>query len=127
MASIRSPLSEQQMQPLLNSTMSPSVETIRAPSMLTSPNSLTRTAVFSPRWLVRMWFTRVVLPLPRKPVMIVTGSFDGLELPSAAGWGVLMAAVPRRLQGQVMALVERVAGADGRLADRVAKGVGQGV
>lgn len=27
-----------------------------------------------PDWLVRMWFSRVVLPLPRKPVMMVTGN-----------------------------------------------------
>lgn len=49
------------------------LETINSLSMPISPNSLTKTAVLSPCWLVRIWLRRVVLPLPRKPVMIVTG------------------------------------------------------
>ena len=72
-ASSSSPLMEQQMQPLLSSTMSSPVAMIRSLSMPISPNSFTRTAVFTPCWLLRMWFSRVVLPAPRKPVRIVTG------------------------------------------------------
>ena len=45
----------------------------RAPSMPTSPNSLTSTAR---RWPLRSskWRSRVVLPAPRKPVTTVTGN-----------------------------------------------------
>ena len=38
-----------------------------------SPNSLTKTAVLTPCWLVKIWLSKVVLPLPKNPVMIVTG------------------------------------------------------
>src|SRR5579883_1145842 len=63
----------QQMQPLLNSTMSSPVVMMSSLSIPISPNSLTKTAVFKPCWLVSMWLSRVVLPLPKNPVMMVTG------------------------------------------------------
>jgi hypothetical protein len=69
-------LSEQQMQPFASSTMSSSRETMSSPSMPISPSSLTMTAVRNPCALVRMCFTSVVFPLPRKPVMTVTGRRD---------------------------------------------------
>ena len=47
-ASSSSPLMEQQMQPLLSSTMSSLVLTTNSLSMPISPNSFTRTAVFRP-------------------------------------------------------------------------------
>ena len=65
---------EQQMQPLLSSTMSSPVAMIRSLSIPISPNSFTSTAVFTPCWLLRMWLSSVVLPAPRKPVRMVTGS-----------------------------------------------------
>ena len=70
---------EQQMQPLLSSTMSSPVAMIRSLSMPISPNSLTSTAVLTPCWLLRMWLSKVVFPAPRKPVRIVTGRAVGLE------------------------------------------------
>ncbi len=66
----------QQMQPLLSSTMVSSLFSAaisRSLSMPISPNSFTSTAVLIPSWLAKMWLSRVVLPLPKKPVMIVTG------------------------------------------------------
>ncbi|MCY1233990.1 hypothetical protein D9M72_465570 [compost metagenome] len=44
-----------------------------SPSMPSSPNSLTTTAMRRPSALPRMWRSSVVLPLPRKPVTMVTG------------------------------------------------------
>ncbi|MCY1281449.1 hypothetical protein D9M70_302590 [compost metagenome] len=41
--------------------------------MPSSPNSLTITAMRRPPALSRMWRSSVVLPLPRKPVTMVTG------------------------------------------------------
>jgi hypothetical protein len=58
--------SEQQMQPLLSSTMWSPVATISSPSMPISPISLTMTAIFSPRWLARIWFKSVVFPAAEK-------------------------------------------------------------
>ncbi len=43
--------------------------------MPTSPNSFSMTAIRRPCSAVRMWFNRVVLPDPRKPVITVTGTF----------------------------------------------------
>ena len=74
-ASCNSPLIEQQMQPLLSSTIESLVATTSSLSMPTSPNSLTSTALRSPCWLLRMWLSRVVLPAPRKPVSSVTGTW----------------------------------------------------
>ena len=75
----RSPRTEQQMQPLSTSTISSSSVkwlflAMSASSIETSPNSFSTTAIFLPCVAVRMWFNKVVLPLPRKPVMIVTGT-----------------------------------------------------
>ena len=40
----------------------------KSSSMPTSPNSFSMTASFLPCCCVRMWFSNVVLPLPKKPV-----------------------------------------------------------
>src|ERR1700730_16177240 len=72
-ASRKSLLIEQQMQPFSNSTMLSAAEAIRSLSMPISLSSLTMTAVHKPCWLVRMCLIRLVLPLPRKPVITVTG------------------------------------------------------
>src|SRR5689334_23393554 len=61
------------MHPLLSSTMSSSIAMMSSPSIAISPISLTMTPILSPGWLARTWFTSVVLPLPRKPAIIVTG------------------------------------------------------
>eukprot|EP00968_Pinguiococcus_pyrenoidosus_P000279 scaffold14_cov279-Pinguiococcus_pyrenoidosus.AAC.2 len=45
--------------------------------MPTAPNSFSITAIRLPCIAVKMWFNRVVLPLPRKPVRTVTGILDG--------------------------------------------------
>ena len=42
-------------------------------SISTLPNSFSMTHTFCPVLLVRMWLMSVVLPAPRKPVMMVTG------------------------------------------------------
>src|SRR3984893_14577079 len=72
-ASRKSLLIEQQVQPFSNSTMLSAAEAIRSLSMPISLSSLTMTAVHKPCWLVRMCLIRLVLPLPRKPVITVTG------------------------------------------------------
>ena len=95
------------MQPLLSSTISSSAATISSPSIPISPISLTMTPILSPCWFARIWFSKVVLPLPRKPAMTVTGR----RAPSLMG-----------LTGG-----KGIAGADRRLADAFAEGVGQRV
>ena len=39
-----------------------------------SPNSFSMMAIFLPCVAVRMWLSSVVLPEPRKPVRMVTGT-----------------------------------------------------
>src|SRR6218665_4010413 len=56
-----------------------------SPSMPSSPNSLTITAMRRPCALSRMWRSSVVLPLPRKPVTMVAGIFC---MGSFSGWGM---------------------------------------
>mmetsp|Transcript_57622 Transcript_57622/g.137012 ORF Transcript_57622/g.137012 Transcript_57622/m.137012 type:complete len:226 (+) Transcript_57622:504-1181(+) len=74
---IRSPRTVQQMHPLFISTKFSSVvmepKSIRESSMPTSPNSFSMTAILFPCFSLRILFSRVVLPLPRKPVRTVTG------------------------------------------------------
>ena len=41
--------------------------------MFMSPNSFTKTATFKSLLLLRIWFNSVVFPLPKNPVMMVTG------------------------------------------------------
>mmetsp|Transcript_4334 Transcript_4334/g.9889 ORF Transcript_4334/g.9889 Transcript_4334/m.9889 type:complete len:218 (+) Transcript_4334:512-1165(+) len=77
---MRSPLTVQQMQPLFISTMFSSV--VNGPasrsssSMPTSPNSFSITAMRLPWFSLRILFSKVVLPLPRKPVITVTGTLS---------------------------------------------------
>src|SRR6516165_1055040 len=85
MASTKLLLIEQQMHPFSSSTISSSSATISSLSMPMSPNSLTMTAVRNPCWLVRICFTRVVFPLPRKPVTTVTGNRVSDEPVAKAG------------------------------------------
>mmetsp|Transcript_74137 Transcript_74137/g.194434 ORF Transcript_74137/g.194434 Transcript_74137/m.194434 type:complete len:340 (-) Transcript_74137:171-1190(-) len=89
---MRSPRTVQQMQPLFISMMFSSVTPVltpppslmmRASSMPTSPNSFSMMAIFLPWFTSRMWFSRVVLPAPRKPVMMVVGVLV-LSAPGAA-------------------------------------------
>jgi hypothetical protein len=47
---------------------------ISSASRLTSPMSLTMTAIFMPSALFKMRFSKVVFPAPRKPESTVTGS-----------------------------------------------------
>ena len=44
----------------------------------TSPNSFSMTAMRLPCFAVRMWFSSVVFPEPRKPVSTVTGTREGV-------------------------------------------------
>src|SRR5579871_4944436 len=74
---MRSPRTVQQMQPLFISKISSSVSTTRSLSMPTSPNSFSITAMRLPCRSVRMRFKRVVLPAPRYPVRMVTGTRGG--------------------------------------------------
>mmetsp|Transcript_19886 Transcript_19886/g.59330 ORF Transcript_19886/g.59330 Transcript_19886/m.59330 type:complete len:298 (-) Transcript_19886:1315-2208(-) len=79
--STRSWRTVQQMQPFIISMTSSSVSVLsfgfmRASSIPTSPNSFSITAIFLPCWAVKMWFSSVVLPEPRKPVKIVTGTLS---------------------------------------------------
>mmetsp|Transcript_37198 Transcript_37198/g.120417 ORF Transcript_37198/g.120417 Transcript_37198/m.120417 type:complete len:314 (+) Transcript_37198:647-1588(+) len=76
---MRSCRTVQQMQPFRTSTISSSDLNCEffwrsLSSMEMSPNSFSMTAIFLPWVAVRMWLSSVVLPLPRKPVNIVTGT-----------------------------------------------------
>mmetsp|Transcript_8396 Transcript_8396/g.19675 ORF Transcript_8396/g.19675 Transcript_8396/m.19675 type:complete len:362 (-) Transcript_8396:3-1088(-) len=87
---MRSPRTVQQMQPLFISTTFSSVvkdpASMSSSSIPTSPNSFSMTPMRLPWCSLRMRFSRVVLPLPRKPVMTVTGTlsdfFGSLAAPS---------------------------------------------
>mmetsp|Transcript_14795 Transcript_14795/g.40553 ORF Transcript_14795/g.40553 Transcript_14795/m.40553 type:complete len:240 (+) Transcript_14795:603-1322(+) len=76
---MRSSRTVQQTQPLFISMTFSSVRLFRPfkslSSMPTSPNSFSITPIRLPCCSCRMWFMSVVLPAPRKPVMIVTGVF----------------------------------------------------
>mmetsp|Transcript_5386 Transcript_5386/g.16066 ORF Transcript_5386/g.16066 Transcript_5386/m.16066 type:complete len:274 (-) Transcript_5386:21-842(-) len=78
----------QQMQPfIISKSSSPSTWFLmlfasKASSMPTSPNSFSMTAILFPCCFVRMWLSRVVFPLPRKPVRTVTGTFAIVSLGS---------------------------------------------
>lgn len=64
----------QQMQPLLICTICSVPSCTRMSlSMFSSPNSFSITAIFMPWCSFRMRLSSVVLPLPRKPVRMVTG------------------------------------------------------
>ena len=122
MLSTRSLLVEQQMQPLVSSIMPSSAVMIRSLSMPISPSSFTSTAARTPARFDRMWLTRVVLPLPRKPVTSVTGRrLGGRARRGRRRWRSASCGRRRR------AAVEQVAGADRRLADPLAVGVGERV
>mmetsp|Transcript_22019 Transcript_22019/g.49678 ORF Transcript_22019/g.49678 Transcript_22019/m.49678 type:complete len:381 (+) Transcript_22019:595-1737(+) len=76
---MRSCRTVQQMQPFIISMISSSACILvfferRASSMPISPNSFSMTAIFFPCVAVRIWFSNVVFPLPRKPVSTVTGT-----------------------------------------------------
>mmetsp|Transcript_66250 Transcript_66250/g.132929 ORF Transcript_66250/g.132929 Transcript_66250/m.132929 type:complete len:234 (+) Transcript_66250:540-1241(+) len=77
---MRSPLTVQQMQPLFISTMFSAVvmgpASSNSSSIPTSPNSFSITAMRLPWCSLRIRFSRVVLPLPRKPVITVTGTLS---------------------------------------------------
>ena len=84
----RSPRTVQQMQPLFISKISSWLSYFRplfwrtsSSSIPTSPNSFSMIASFLPWFSLRMRFSRVVLPEPRKPVMSVT---ESLPTPSEA-------------------------------------------
>ena len=71
---IRSPRTVQQMQPLFISTICSSLFSMISLSTPTSPNSFSITAIFLPWSSLRMRLSSVVLPAPRKPVRMVTGT-----------------------------------------------------
>src|SRR5207302_6617907 len=73
---IRSPRTVQQMQPLFISTICSSACSMIALSIPTSPNSFSIPAMRWPWSSLRMRLSSVVLPLPRKPVRIVTGTMS---------------------------------------------------
>src|SRR5438552_2636408 len=64
----------QQVQPLFILTISSSPFSMRSLSTPTSPNSFSITAMRWPWSSLRMRLSSVVLPLPRKPVRMVTGT-----------------------------------------------------
>mmetsp|Transcript_84192 Transcript_84192/g.186857 ORF Transcript_84192/g.186857 Transcript_84192/m.186857 type:complete len:319 (-) Transcript_84192:59-1015(-) len=74
---MRSPRTVQQMHPLFISITFSSVALrfvlSKASSMPTSPNSFSMIAIRLPCSSSRMWLSSVVLPAPRKPVMMVVG------------------------------------------------------
>src|SRR5262249_30204657 len=130
-ASRKSLLIEQQMQPFSNSTMLSAAEAIRSLSMPISLRSLTMTAARKPCWFVRMCLISVVLPLPRKPAITVTGKRASDE---HSGGDLLMTQSARSSDVDSVAClrrttcgVEGVRRADCGLAHCVAKGIGKRV
>ena len=100
-ATTRSPRTVQQMHPFITSITSSSAFSDRIRSSTpTSPNSFSMMAKRRP-WSgsSRMWLSSVVLPLPRKPVKIVTGIFRAIARSGA--------------EADVWAARARVAGEDG--------------
>src|SRR5262249_16750656 len=71
---IRSPRTVQQMQPLFISTICSSPVSMISLSTPISPNSFSITAMRWPWSSFRIRLSSVVLPLPRNPVRIVTGT-----------------------------------------------------
>ena len=72
---IRSPRTVQQMQQLFMTTIcSAPFLNISSASTPASANSFSITAMRCPCASRRIWLSSVVLPLPRKPVKIVTGT-----------------------------------------------------
>ena len=71
---IRSSRIWQQTQPLARLMALSSTPTISSLSILIAPKSLTRTATFRPWSPFRMRLSSVVLPEPRKPVSMVSGT-----------------------------------------------------
>ncbi len=72
----RQPLASSKTRPCASSSLQPMEHCLRiSPSMPSSPNSLTITAMRRPSALSSMCRSKVVLPAPRKPVTMVTGSF----------------------------------------------------
>src|SRR5215210_2745159 len=104
-ASTRSSRVVQHTHPLSRRTVFSSARLRRWWSSPTLPNSLTITAVFSRDGAESTLESSVVLPLPRKPVMIVTGFF------------VALASVHRRIteERRVQGGVERVERSSGKL------------
>src|SRR6266542_756208 len=75
----------QQTQPLARLTVSPSTATISLASMLIEPKSFTRTATRRPSEWCRTWLTSEVLPEPRNPPMMVSGTSEVALDPPAGG------------------------------------------
>src|SRR5882757_6371507 len=82
MVGMKSSATVQQIQPLVSSTISPGAQALAAhsstspPSNPASPNSLTITAIRRPSACVSSERSSVVLPAPRNPVSMVTGTRD---------------------------------------------------
>ena len=76
-----------------------------------APNSFSMTAIFLPWFSVRIRFSSVVLPDPRKPVMTVIGTRSSTAPPAAAiaaaavGWG--RGRVEEKQVGAVSLSIER--------------------
>src|SRR6266498_484790 len=75
----------QQTQPLARLMVWPSTATISLASMLIEPKSLTRTATRRPSEWCRIWLTSEVLPEPRNPPMMVSGTSEVARDPSVGG------------------------------------------
>src|SRR5881397_3785352 len=75
----------QHTQPLARLMVWPSTATISLASMLIEPKSLTRTATRRPSEWCRIWLTSEVLPEPRNPPMMVTGTSEVARHPSVGG------------------------------------------
>mmetsp|Transcript_30333 Transcript_30333/g.66387 ORF Transcript_30333/g.66387 Transcript_30333/m.66387 type:complete len:235 (+) Transcript_30333:436-1140(+) len=91
---MRSPRTVQQMQPLFISTrfssVSSAVISSKPSSMPTSPNSFSMTAMRLPWFSLRMRFNSVVLPLPKKPVITVTGTLSAFRPPRVAAAALVL-------------------------------------
>ena len=83
----RQPLASSNSWPLSAPVSSQPMPQLRSssPSMPSSPNSLTMTAMRLPCAWVSKWRSSVVLPLPKKPVTMVAGIFCRFMVKGVSG------------------------------------------
>src|SRR4051812_46528009 len=124
---IKSPRTVQQMQPLFISTICSSVRSRISPSTPLSPNSFSITAILWPWSSFRMRLSSVVLPAPRKPVRMVTGTMFCSAMNAPCEGEILPLQHEQALQVVALGKLEcdRVVGGGAEALDDL--GVGAGV
>src|SRR3954471_18270856 len=123
---MRSPRTVQQMQPLFISTICSSVRSRISPSTPLSPNSFSITAILWPWSSFRMRLSSVVLPAPRKPVRMVTGTMFCSAMNTPCEGGILPLQHEQALEVVALGKLERhrVVGGGAEALDDLRVGAG---